>query len=33
MLPDVNASQLAKMKKEYSLHVTARKYIGMKQLV
>ena len=29
----VNGSQLAKMKKEYSWHVPAMKFIGMKQLV
>ena len=28
-----NGSQLAKMKKEYSWHVPAIKFIGMKQLV
>ena len=29
----LNSSQLAKMKKEYSWHVPAMKFIGMKQLV
>ena len=29
----INGSQLAKMKKEYSWHVPAMKFIGMKQLV
>ena len=30
---DLNGSQLAKIKKEYSWHVPAMKFIGMKQLV
>ena len=29
----INGSQLAKMKKEYSCHAPAIKFIGMKQLV
>ena len=29
----INGSQLAKMKKVYSLHVPAMKFIGYKQLV